>query len=52
MCVYVCMWVYSPFGAWMLHCADKNTEVRDDDDDDNEREVKRNEKIEKYKWEI
>ena len=33
----------------MLHCADKNTEVRDDDDDDNEREVKRNEKIEKYK---
>ena len=40
----------------MQHCADKNTEVWDDDDDDDdydyEREVKRNEKIEKYKWEI
>jgi len=48
-CVYVCMWVHSPFGAWMQHCADKNIEVWDDDDDDNEREVKRKEKIEKYK---
>ena len=33
----------------MQHSVGKNTEVRDDDDGNNEREAKRNEKIEKYK---
>jgi hypothetical protein len=49
-CMFVFMYVYSSFGAWMQQCADKKTEVWDDDD--NEREVKRNKEIEKYKWGI